>query len=96
MLDHLDDLDADFLAVYRIDLRDPATDISAERFLALAFRLFAYRGSMREELLIEQDNNKTTGPPVPASPPSRGAPDRDDGATWVRPDEMQNLFPDLF
>lgn len=94
VLDHLDDLDADFLAVYRIDLHD--CDITAPRFLSLAFRCFAYRGVMREELLAEQHSNEGHGPSPTSGPPSRQAPaNDDDGAEWVSPDEMKAMFPDL-
>lgn len=98
MLDHLDDLDADFLAVWGIDLRDPDCGITAERFFALAFRTFAYRGVMREELLAEQRNNEDRGPPPTTSgpTPSRQAPAGEgDGAKWVSPEEMKAMFPDL-
>lgn len=92
VLDHLDDLDADFLAVYRIDLHD--CDITAPRFLSLAFRCFAYRGVMREQLLAEQRANEGHGPP-PSAAPAPAARQDDAGAKWVSPDQMKAMFPDL-
>lgn len=80
--------------MYRIDLRD--TDIDAARFFALAYRLFAYRGAMREEAAAEARNNETPQQtPRPVSAPHAQA-QPVDGETWVSPDEMKTLFPDLF
>ena len=100
ILDHLDDVDADFLTFYRIDLRNPDTRINAETFFSRAFRLFAYRGVMRQELQIEVDNN-TDPAPAPTSPPppaavSSGPRVDADGTRWVSPDQMKTLFPDMF
>jgi hypothetical protein len=69
-------------------------------FFARVFRLFAYRGAMREELLIETRNNEENGPPpqpdtaptpTPSAPQQRAA----GGEKWVSPAEMKALFPDL-
>lgn len=107
MLDHLADVDADFMAFYRIDLRDPDTDLSAETFTSRAFRLFNYRGAMRDALTAEQMEEEKRGgrapaassAPTPARQPAAPAPaqqaDRE-GTRWVSPDEMRVLFPDLF
>lgn len=100
VLEYLDDIDADFLAVYRIDLRDPATRISGPTFFARASRLFSYRGAMRERLLVEQEENRNN-PPARSNPgytpPAAAAPAAsDDGVRWVNPDDMKALFPDLF
>ncbi len=49
MLDHLDDLAADFLAIYRKEIvpeDDEWADLSGPRFFSLAFRVAAYRGVM--------------------------------------------------
>lgn len=43
VLDHLDDLDADFRVFYRID---DFEELSGPRFLALAVRAAAYQGVM--------------------------------------------------
>lgn len=104
MLDHLDDLDADFLAIYGIDLRDPDADLSAEMFFARAFRLFSYRGAMREALQAEQEANEPAPAPHAAAPrpvtprPAVGEPSGVDaeGTEWVSLDDMRQRFPDLF
>lgn len=44
IVDHYDDVDADFLAIYRIDL--DTTVVGAKRFMALASRLPAYEGAL--------------------------------------------------
>lgn len=53
VLDHQDDLDADFLAVYGLDLEQ--VDISARRYFALAYRLTAYTGVMAARAEEEHD-----------------------------------------
>ena len=85
------------MVFYRIDLRDPATVISAEAFFARLFRLFHYRGALRDQLQAEQEAEQVHGPThSPPSPAAAGpAPDRS-GTRWVSPDEMKTLFPDLF
>lgn len=55
VLDHLDDLDADFRVFYRID---DIESLTGPRFLALALRVFAYQGVMAA-LAAEQDNPRT-------------------------------------
>ena len=44
VLNYQDDIDADFLAIYGIDLLEQ--EISARRYFALAYRLTAYQGVM--------------------------------------------------
>lgn len=61
VLDHQDDIDADFLAIYGIDLEQ--ADVSAPRYFALIHRLTAYQGVMAarvEEEREEQDQSSTT------------------------------------
>jgi hypothetical protein len=56
VLDHLDDLDADFRVFYRVD------DIEAlpgPRFLALALRVFAYQGVMAARAGEQQETTGT-------------------------------------
>ncbi len=60
MPDYLDDLDADFLAVYGIDLW--TEDIPAQRFFALAQRTAAYQGAMQARLSEEQERSSSGGP----------------------------------
>jgi hypothetical protein len=61
VLDHLEDLDADFLAIYGLDLEH--VEISAPRYFALAYRLTAYTGVMAtraEEAREEQRPTSST------------------------------------
>lgn len=60
ILDHQDDLDADFLAIYGIDLEQQ--DIGSRRYVQLAQRVTAYQGVMTARLADEQ--------PVEAPAPS--------------------------
>lgn len=57
MLDHLDDLDADFRVFYRIDDMEV---LPGPRFLALALRVFAYQGVMAARVAAQQDKGTTT------------------------------------
>jgi hypothetical protein len=52
VLDHMDDLDADFRVFYRID---DIEDLSGPRFLALALRVFAYQGVMAARVADQQE-----------------------------------------
>ncbi len=89
-------MDADFLVFYRIDLRDPDTAISAEAFFARVFRLFHYRGALRDRLQAEQEADEHPAPaPQPTPAPSPARVDWE-GTRWVSPEEMKALFPDLF
>lgn len=58
VLNHEHDLDADFLAIYRIDLEQ--VDISARRYFALAHRLTAYHGVMAARLEAEREEQQPT------------------------------------
>jgi len=72
ILDHLDDLDADFLAIYGIDLEQ--VEISARRYFALAYRLTAYTGVMAAIAEEEREPRPTSSTPTRASttaPPAR-------------------------
>lgn len=64
VLDHLDDLDADFLAIYHIDLE--RQQISARRYFALAYRLPAYQGVLAARQDAERDQ-----PSTPSATPTR-------------------------
>lgn len=67
-------------------------------FFVRAFRLFAYRGVMRQELEIEQANNaeREVYRPEPSAPPPPPAHSDPGGTRWVSPHEMKALFPDMF
>lgn len=58
VLDHLDDVDADFLAIYGIDLEQ--ADVSARRYFALAHRLTAYQGVMAARVEEEREDRQPT------------------------------------
>ncbi len=62
-------------------------------FFARAYRLFAYRGSMREEAQIEARNNEQPQPAA-SPPPSYTPPPQSGGETWVSPDQMLALYND--
>lgn len=65
VLDHEDDIDADFLAIYRIDLEQ--VDMSGRRFFPLAYRLPAYQGVMS----ARQEEANSEERPTPSSTPTR-------------------------
>lgn len=77
ILDHLDDLDADFLAIYGIDLE--TSEISARRYFALAFRLTAYTGVMAARAEAERDDQPASTAPTRTS--STPAPTGEGGET---------------
>lgn len=61
-LEQLNDLDADFLALYGIDLE--VEDISGPRFFRLAARTYAYDGVMRRRLEAKQTPSGVQPEPV--------------------------------
>lgn len=60
VLDHEDDLDADFLAIYGLDLEQ--VEITGPRYLALAHRLTAYQGVMAARVEEERDTPQSSTP----------------------------------
>lgn len=58
VLDHQDDIDADFLAIYGIDLEQ--ADVAAPRYFALVHRLTAYQGVMAARVEEERDGQDRT------------------------------------
>jgi hypothetical protein len=94
VLDHLDDLDADFLAIYGIDLEQDDA-ISARRYFALAHRLAAYQGVMAARVDEERDerpvaSSTPTRTQDTAPPPRQGA-----GETEVSLTQFRATFPGL-
>ncbi|WP_030168928.1 hypothetical protein [Streptomyces sp. NRRL S-813] len=71
VLDHQDDLDADFLAIYGIDLEQ--VEISARRYFALAHRLTAYTGVMAARVEAEREEREPSRP-TPTRTSSTAAP----------------------
>lgn len=92
ILDHQEDIDADFLAVYHLDLEH--VEISSRRYFALAHRLPAYQGVMAARVDEERDER-----PAPASTPTRTQPaptGRGSGETTeVSLTQFRMQFPDL-
>lgn len=54
VLDHLPDLEADFLVFYRVE---DIESLTGPRFLSLALRVFAYQGVMAALAVAQQDNS---------------------------------------
>lgn len=78
VLDHLDDIDADFLAIYRIDLeRD---EVSARRYFALVHRLAAYHGVMAARIEAERAEQSPGTSSTPTRTSSTPAPARGDSS----------------
>jgi hypothetical protein len=72
VLDHQEDLDADFLAIYGIDLEQ--ADVSGPRYFALAYRLTAYQGVMQartDEAHDQQPSRSTPTRTQDTAPPTR-------------------------
>jgi hypothetical protein len=72
VLDHQADIDADFLAIYGLDLEQ--AEITGPRYFALAYRLTAYQGVMaalREEE-AQQPSTTTTRTHSEAPPVRQG------------------------
>jgi hypothetical protein len=87
ILDHLDDLDADFLAIYHIDLeRD---EISARRYFALAHRLPAYQGVLAARQDAERNEPRTT----PTRTSSAPAPEQRGDTTELSLTQFRAKFP---
>lgn len=87
VLDYEDDVDADFLAIYGIDLEQ--ADVSGPRFFALAHRLTAYTGVLAarvEEEREQQTSSTTTTRTYSDAPPVRqgGSGDREVSLTAFR------------
>jgi hypothetical protein len=73
VIDHQADIDADFLAIYGIDLREQEVD--GPRYFALAHRLTAYTGVMAARVEEEREDRPTSTTPTrdstTAPPPAR-------------------------
>jgi hypothetical protein len=52
VLDHMDDLGADFLVFYRVE---DIESLTGPRFLSLALRVFAYQGVMAARAMAQQE-----------------------------------------
>jgi hypothetical protein len=67
-------VDADFLAIYGIDLED-APRLDAKRFLCLAARLPAYDGAMTAVVASLNQPEQAAAPATPADPSDEVTPD---------------------
>ncbi|MCI3246304.1 hypothetical protein [Streptomyces spinosisporus] len=65
VLDHQDDIDADFLAIYGLDLEQ--VEISGPRYFSLAYRLTAYQGVMAALAEEEREERQPTTTPTRTS-----------------------------
>ncbi|NUU26109.1 MAG: hypothetical protein HOV68_32105 [Streptomycetaceae bacterium] len=94
VVDHLDDLHADFLAIWGINL-DRDEPPPGWRFFPMCRRTFAYPGVMAA-LLAEEDRRheaQTDHRPVPT--PARRAPAAGQQPREVSLEEIQRMHPDL-
>ncbi|WP_393075284.1 hypothetical protein [Streptomyces sp. LN704] len=93
VLAHEADLDADFLAIYHIDLREQEVD--APRYFALAHRLSAFQGVMAARVEEENDerpqSSSTPTRTQTAAPTGRGTSE----ATEVSLTQFRASFPGL-
>lgn len=87
LLNYWDDLDADFLRFYGIDISDP-TKIEAARFFKLAVRLFAYDGVLSARVRSEQESQ---GKKTPT--PNQGASSRE--VVHLEPKQLALVEPDI-
>ena len=90
VLDHLDDIDADFLAIYGIDLEQ--VDVPARRYFALVYRLTAYQGVMTARVDEARDEQQAPSSSTPTRTSSTPAPEREQ-ATEVSLTQFRALVP---
>jgi hypothetical protein len=94
VLEYLDDLDADFLAIYGINL-DHA-ELSARRYFALAQRLPAYQGVMAARVDAEREDRPQAVSHTPTRTSSAPAPERGNGeAVELSLTQFRAQFPGL-
>lgn len=76
VVDHLADLEADFLAIYHLDLNDDG--LTGPRMFSLARRVFAYPGVMAARWEQEQQQGTQRAPNQPQRAPQEqiGSSDR--------------------
>jgi hypothetical protein len=89
VLDHQDDIDADFLAIYGIDLDE--REISAPRYFALIHRLTAYQGVMAARVEEEQEQSSTTTRTSSTQPAQQGG----SGTKEVSLTAFRVMFPGI-
>ncbi|MFJ4926837.1 hypothetical protein [Streptomyces sp. NPDC088736] len=91
VLAHEADLDADFLAIYHINLREQEVD--GPRYFALAHRLSAFQGVMAARVEEERDEQPSSSTPTrtqdTAPPPRQGSPE----AVEVSLTQFRAMYP---
>ncbi|MEV8439186.1 hypothetical protein AB0425_17565 [Actinosynnema sp. NPDC051121] len=96
VLGHLDDLQADFLHIWGIDL-DVDEPPPGWRFFAMCRRTFAYQGVMAGRLAEEdrrQGPRPVSHPATPAPPATRPGPAGTD-VQEMSLEQLQRMHPDL-
>ncbi|MER5750617.1 hypothetical protein [Streptomyces sp. NPDC002088] len=94
ILDHVEDLDADFLAIYHLDLEH--VEISSRRYFALAHRLPAYQGVMAARIEEEREAREPTQRTTPTRTQNSAPPPRQSaGETEVSLTQFRAQFPGL-
>lgn len=93
VLSHEADIDADFLAIYGIDLCEQ--EVPGPRYFALAYRLTAYQGVMAARVEEEREDQPSSSTPTrtstPAAPTGRGTSE----TTEVSLTQFRAAFPGL-
>ncbi|HEY9353686.1 MAG TPA: hypothetical protein VIP28_10560 [Nocardioides sp.] len=79
VLDHEDDIDADFLAIYHLDLHEQ--EVTGPRYFALTHRLTAYQGVMAARAEEERERREPARSTTPTRTSSTPATVRDDSST---------------
>lgn len=93
MLDHLDDLWADILAIWGVDIHRASTsELTGPEFFAMAMRTFAFEGVMQARLEQERQEGPPARQPVPE--PRQQAPGST-GSNVVELNAFRAEFPDL-
>ena len=91
VLDHENDIDADFLAIYGLDLYEQ--EITGPRYFALAHRLTAYQGVMAARVEEEREQ-PTPSSSTPTRTSSTPAPERGGSeAVEVSLTQFRALYP---
>lgn len=93
VLDHEDDIDADFLAIYGIDLHEQ--EVPAPRYFALAYRLTAYQGVMAARAEEERERREPPRSTTPTRTSSTPVPQGRGGGetTQVSLTQFRALYP---
>lgn len=92
MLDHLDDLHADYWAIWGIDIHRDTT-LTGPEFFAMARRTFSYDGMMTARLRAQEEQEQQQ---APVSQPQTPSPTpQSSGAKVVDLATFRQMFPDV-